>query len=336
MMCGSPLENSGIRTIRCLDNFDLSEANFNNTSPSSKFFPPGVPGITGDYEVMFDGNDGTNSSHKINLNTGVVEDNPTGYRVIQDVWAQDYLVIGNYMYVIEQSYLEVYELPNYSNVKSFRIGDYEGRDSAHSKRCLFYDSTNEVLYLILGSTSSGSVCGAKITSNGTYFSSATAITDYSDLGLPFTVDPTKYTVKSLGSTKFCLIPINTSSSNNVFKALVVGMSLVDSKVDVKNVIYPLYNTSIIAWVENTGTFYILDHMNDNTRNIYYNDSSDFGMYDTFNIAFRKTSGTLDQYLGVVYSAEEDCTQLLSLSALTTPIQKGANDTLYVTYGYRIV
>jgi hypothetical protein len=51
MMCGSPLENSGIRTIRCLDNFDLSEANFNNTSPSSKFFPPGVPGITGDYEV---------------------------------------------------------------------------------------------------------------------------------------------------------------------------------------------------------------------------------------------------------------------------------------------
>jgi hypothetical protein len=336
MMCGSPSENSGMRTIRCLDNFDLSEANFNNTSPSSKFFPPGVPGITGDYEVMFDGNDGTNSSHKINLNTGVVEDNPTGYRVIQDVWAQDYLVIGNYMYVIEQSYLEVYELPNYSNVKSIRIGDYEGRDSAHSKRCLFYDSTNEVLYLILGSTSSGSVCGAKITSNGTYFSSATAITDYSDLGLPFTVDPTKYTVKSLGSTKFCLIPINTSSSNNVFKALVVGMSLVDSKVDVKNVIYPLYNTSIIAWVENTGTFYILDHMNDNTRNIYYNDSSDFGMYDTFNIAFRKTSGTLDQYLGVVYSAEEDCTQLLSLSALTTPIQKGANDTLYVTYGYRIV
>jgi hypothetical protein len=336
MMCGSPSENSGMRTIRCLDNFDLSEANFNSTSPSTKFFPPGVPGITGDYEVMFDGNDGTSSSHKINLNTGVVEDNPTGYRVIQDVWTQDYLVIGNYMYVIEQSYLEVYELPNYSNVHSIRLSDYGASNSVNSKRCLFYDYTNDVLYLILGCESSGSVCGAKITSNGTYFSSATAITDYSELGLPFTVDPTKYTVKSLGSTKFCLIPINTSSSNTVFTALVIGMSLVDSKVDIKNVIYPLYKQSIIAWVENTSTFYVLDRIQDNTKYIYYNDSSDFGMSDVFNIAARGPISTLDQYLGVVYSAEEDCTQLLSLSALTTPIQKGANDTLYVTYGYRIV
>lgn len=335
MMCGSPSENSGMRTIRCLDNFDLSDINFNNTSPSAKFFPPGVPGITGDYEVMFDGNDGTSSSHKINLNTGVVEDNPTGYRVIQDVWAQDYLVIGNYMYVIEQSYLEVYELPNYSNVHSIRINDYVSSTSLNSKYSLFFDSTNNILYLIVGSASSGAVCGAKITSNGTYFRSATAITDYSDLGLPFTVDPTKYTVKSLGSTKFCLIPINTSSSNTVFTALVIGMSLVDSKVDVKNIIYPLYKQSIIAWVENTSTFYILDHLNDN-KYTYYNDSAGYGMTDSFEIAVRGTSGTLDQYFGVVYSAEEDCTQLLSLSALTTPIQKGANDTLYVTYGYRIV
>ena len=335
MMCGSPSENSGIRTIRCLDNFDLSDTNFGSTSPSTKFFPPGVPGITGDYEVMFDGNDGTSSSHKINLNTGVVEDNPTGYRVINDVWAQDYIVIDNYMYVIEQSYLEVYELPNYSNVASIRINDYVST-SRNSKRCLFFDYTNNILYLILGSASSGEMCGAKITSNGTYYRNATAITDYSDLGLPFTVDPTKYTVKSLGSTKFCLIPINTSSSNNVFTALVVGMSLVDSKVDVKNVIYPLYNNSIIAWVENTSTFYVLDKISDSTKYIYYNESSDFGMSDSFKIAVRGTSGTLDQYFGVTYSAEEDCTQLLSLSALSTPIQKGANDTLYVTYGYRVV
>lgn len=338
MMCGVPNGDYGLRTIRCLDNFDLRADTIGNQSASSRFLPPGITGITGDYEVMTNGNDGVNSTHKINLNTGVVEDNPVGYKVFDTNRVQDYIVIGNYAYVVEESYLEIYELPNFTEVTYINIGNYSGISNPYqSKKTLFYDSTNNYLYLICGRNSSSGTCGAKLTNNGTYFTSPTAITDYTDLGLPFEVDPSKYTVKSLGSNKFCLIDILTNNSASIYKARVIGMSLVDNKIDLKNIIYPLYQYSVIAWVENTSTYYVFDIV-DGSKTVYENSTGGADRYTGgyVSIMFANASGDSYQAMGVVYSAEEDCTQLLSLSALSTPIQKGANDTLYVTYGYRVV
>jgi hypothetical protein len=41
-------------------------------------------------------------------------------------------------------------------------------------------------------------------------------------------------------------------------------------------------------------------------------------------------------IGWTYSKKSDCCQLLSLAELSNPINKGANDVLYVSYGYEVV
>ncbi len=324
---------SGLRVVRNLDNFKYVQGG--TFTPSSKFTPPGIPGVTGDYEVYYNGGDGTSNTHKLNLSTGVVEDSPTGYKEMPENYLMDYIVIDNYLYCLynHYAYVNVYSLPSMSYVTGFN-----GIDGNYDRCSFYYDYTNEVLYVSGNYSSSydGQNLLGKLTKNGNaYFSSVEArYTDYSSLNLPFTIDEKKYFIKSMGPNQILLEGREVNNYN--YKGILVGKALVDGKVDVKNTIYPITSrNTCVCWVDNINTYFVFDNnyeFNLTETNIFYN----YLKYTYYYSNSTQSSQQVYTHPGVMYSTENDCCQLCSLSALATPIEKGANDTLYVTYGYQVV
>lgn len=324
---------SGLRVVRNLDNFKYVQGG--SFTPSYKFTPPGITGVTGDSEVYFNGGDGTSNTHKLNLSTGVVEDSPAGYREMPDTYLMDYIVIDGYLYCMydSSSYVYVYSLPDMSQVRSI-----DALGGSYSRCSFYYDYTNEVLYVSGNYSSSydGQNLLAKLSKNGNaYFSSVeTRYTDYSSLNLPFTIDEEKYFIKSMGPNQILLQGRDVDNYN--FKGLLVGKALVDGKVDVRNTIYPITpRQTVISWIDNLNTFYVFDL----AYSFGLTDTQVFNKYLKYTYYFSNSNQSSQQlytHPGVLYSTENDCCQLCSLSALATPIEKGANDTLYVTYGYQVV
>jgi len=342
MCVGSPDDTKGIRVYRFLDDITIQEGG--SFTPSSYICPPGCGGLSAN-EIFINYTNENGSTHKVNLETGVIDDNPTGYKVIDTSYmseASDIIIIGDYLYVVNGYYVHVYNKTTCVNVKDIYIGGNQ-----YGKQLFYYDGTSERLFVTScnrGDTTTPCMTELTKGSYDYYGVKGTDYTDYSELvtlGLGFTVDSTKYTIKSFGSNKVGLC--DTLSGNRADYDCNT-MLIVDKQPDSNNnlicydCIPSLFKkASFISYDETNDNYYVFDLWNyaryliDNTAASITVSPLEYTQYKLDGI-----TANITYNIGWTYSKKSDCCQLLSLAELSEPINKGANDVLYVSYGYEVV
>ena len=337
MMVGSPLVSSGIRTVRLCDDIVIQEGL--SYVKSTEICPPGCCGL-GSSEMYINYTNDAGSTHKINLETGVIDDDPAGYETIDTSYMSDIsdmIIIGDYAYILTNHYVYIF-----SKATMTYVGSISSLDATHGKNLFFYDSSNDRLFVTRGYYDGTIVMTELVKGSEVYFSTrGNNYSDYTELNLGITIDPTKYTIKSLGNSKIGLVDeIEGDRYDYDCNNMLICSKTLDAngRLQVENVVFGLWKTgSFLLWNDTANTYYVFDNWN-STRYVQ----------DYVTPVVRVNPITRNQYklsgisdikeyqFGWTFSKASDCCQLLSLAELSTPINKGANDVLYVTYGYQVV
>jgi len=342
MCVGSPDETRGLRVYRFLDDITIQEGGSFNRS--SYICPPGCGGLSNN-EIFINYTNENGSTHKVNLETGVIDDNPTGYKVIESSYfskASDTIVIGDYIYAVSNYNVYVFDKATCAYIRDFYIGGNQ-----YGKQLFYYDSTSERLFVTCcnrGDTTTPCMTELVKGSYSYYGTKGTDYTDYSELetlGLGFSVDSESYTIKSFGDNKvgLCDTLYGNRPDYDCNTMLVVGKQT-DSNNNLVcyDCIPSLFKLNSFIWYDETNDNYYVFDFWDNAR-LLIDDTAASIQVNPLNYTQYKLDGVtanLTYQIGWTYSKKSDCCQLLSIAELSTPINKGANDVLYVSYGYEIV
>ena len=357
----------GVNIGKCIDRVNTQYTNFG--SLSTGFLMPGVNGYTANDEILLNFSmDGINK-WKFSLTTGeitqvkdtdnffVLPMNTTTYKYIMDT-----IVVDNYLYILGldkfgTSDLYVYVLdinnnmstvtnfycsyrtsfPTFSNAKFLRIGS-NLYVTAWAADKLSNEGTPDKLW--------------KLNSNGTYFnSSSTSETDFSSVGFtaPSGVDIAYVGLGNYGSSYIMYIGCKYTQGNTTteiagqnfgYKSMgYVFTDLSNPLGTVIDVICGINPGSILFSAgSNKGMLRLgFDYYNSNTTDYgdYYdnvecnknivNNSNDS---DSVTVALGKA--------GVIYTPDKSWTDVISFVKLNSPIVKGDDDIMYVSYGYKVV
>lgn len=372
MMPAGVLNNygDGVKFSKCIDKVNVQSSNY--VSMSTGFLIPGVPGYTGNSEVLLNFNMDGNSRWKYNIGTGEISavsesDNffipePTSGEIT------DMQYIDNYLYVVsvvigskgsQRVYIDIYDPLNSMNkVKSF-TAQYKISAEYKIKAIIFKGADGNVYVSAVNSTStttSGAAKLWKITKTGTEVptSIGTAETDFSSIGLslPTGLDVTKVGIGKYGDNYILYNPIKyldnlgrgTFVESNYIGYKMVGYvfsDLSDPAGSLIDMIPGITPNEVLFNIGGTAGSLRIGFDSDISDIGRVNDIYDFGNNQRIiqNNTDKTNEGNITyntMKTGVFLTLNKWWTNVISFVKLTTPIQKAENDILYVSYGYKIV
>lgn len=348
----------GVRNAKCLDKINFTYQNFG--AFSTGFCPPGIPGITGDTEVLLNYSQDSISQHKHDLATGVTTDITSGWAGIPfprnspSYKMEDYFYDGSrYLYVIDLNgsiaetsyvYVTVYDTLGgvYTYLTNFAIYSPTG---AYMNGAYFLKSGTDVYVSILGSLTNGAGGVVKLTKSGAYYNGSVVVADYSFLGLtaPTGLVAGEFAIKSLASGRYALItaamPQKTATVSTDFdtgsyaKHAFVFTDLTKPFDSIIGVIEWMTNYGCIVSTASVTGFLSVDFYNylASQASGYDVDGASQSVKNNSYPNGKQNSNPN----GVWWSDLSWSSNVVSHVELTTPVTKGANDILYVIYGYKI-
>lgn len=357
--CLSGINNCGVTNKKCIDRLNILDTKYKSLSTS--FLPPGIPGYTSNDEVLLNFEYDGNNKWKYNLVTGemVALQESDNFAVLPK-GSCDYLVDGNYVYVLnigsgnpvsgswQYPDIAVY---NISNLSSTITTIDLGQNSCWlGKLC----KIGERLFVTLFTKNSSQVF--ELTKSGNYFNNKKS-SSFDEIGIVIP-DGLKNKnvglgVGSYGASQYILymMPDNPQPGNNNFYysgILSNGVVFSNLKDVVGSASAKFSNIGRYDIAFNTGSNkgFIGIGLNSGLTGVVT--SSDFPWFNQFDgkrsfmQSIKGSSGavvsnTLD-YLksGVFITLEGWSTDVLSFVKLNQPIQKGDNDIMYVSYGYKVL
>lgn len=328
----------GYRIAKCLDRVNILDTNF--SSLTSKYTPAGVAGITTEEEIITNYKVNDVEWHKINLNTGEITDltdTNTLYGII-DADTLDYKIIDDYIYVLKSSggtnsinnYIYVYKISTAEMVKRFSvISAYTGNAK------LLYK--NGELFLTLAGYNTNAYNLIHKLGKGTYdyFNVVDTKTDtYAGITeIPAGINEKFVCLGNYGDNYIMYISRAITGTDCKYCTAYIFTDMNNIAGSIKDCIPSLrytdivFNTTQAKGVLSLGICRETSQYYDGYQNnrIYISNGSDTKTQE-FNIK------------GLFYSPDKSWSNIVSIVKLEGDdvIEKGEQDVLLVTYGYRIV
>lgn len=354
---------SGISTWMCIDKGNVQDINF--TAKSTAFCPPGIAGFTGNNGVFLNYTHSGNSRHKLDLSTGDMWDLDES-----EAWftfptnTMDWIIDGDYVYALTKTPLSwsdamkvyVYNKATMAQIATFNV-DYDGYQMSFSNLIkASFLMKNGVLYIttVLYSDS-GLVLDRYYTltkGSRDYWSAetGTAAKTYSGLvTLPaFITDETKVAFGHFGDKylmyvleypyDFTTPPSGYTEYSGLTCMAYVFSDLEDiaGSMEQNKIFYGISPYTLKYKTDTRGGFLKIGfepHVS--TMQVGYTP------YDNIignKIIVNNSSGGSQEILnhsqGLWISDESEHGNCYSIRLLSEPVEKGASDKLYVSYGYQ--
>lgn len=346
--------------MKCLDKTNNQAADYVNNSTG--FLIPGVPGYTSSSEIMLNYNGGR---WKMDLSTGEMTAVESGDPFFVFVNPRnviggccDMRVIGNYLYVLYfpaanpsyEIYMKVYDIQDgMNNVGTYSkvIGSQMNAD--YIRTCKFLKLGNDYFMTVARYNSdsyvSSQVKAVKLGGSYNWLSFDTVYNDYSyftNLVAPSGIPDYMLGFSDWGNNYIMWMGAGDITSEICnYTCGVVGLIFTDptdpggSIIDAiycADMSVPFYSTNIKC------TFTIGYRINQNSLsggNWYSTDNED-GKVRLFSNASPSGSGYDLYQNGLFISMLGWSSNILSFVKLQTPVEKGSEDELFVSYGYRVV
>lgn len=354
-MLGKPLATSpypvdnGCLFGKILDKVNRCYANYLNNSTA--FCPPGIPGITDNDTILLNFNQDNISRWKYSISTGEVTEVPASdvFWVPFDSKASygsivDYFVEGGYLYILylsskngssSQYTVVVYDTSTQSIVTSYK----RGGSGYLINNCHFLKYNGNV-YVTWNSSvkniaSSGQASRAsKLNKSGAYYNSMSNVLDIeAELGitLPTGLDKKIVSFGNYGSNYIVSIGdamIVTSSLSAIHANMIEQLPPLN--MGGTKVLVPFSAGSNLGFIgvgcPNSST---------SSSSLQSNYATDGYWTTQMN---SPTTAYVNNFLesGIFLAMDGWWTSLLSFAVLNSPITKGDNDEMFITYGYKIV
>lgn len=364
----------GINIGKCIDRVNTQYTNFG--SLSTGFMIPGVNGYTANDEILLNFNQDGISKWKFNLTTGEVTqvndtDNffvlPMNFSSVSNpyYYIMDALVIGNYLYTLSLQAMGsngvpkviVHDLNNNMNiVANFACKYISNLDIFHNAKFL---KIGNDLYVTAWATGTVTESNTpiklwKLNNNGTYFnSSGSYYKDFSSIGfeVPSGVNINYIGLGNYGNSYVMFVGSNYTefmSSTNIESYRHGYKSVGYVFTDLSN---PLGTVTDVICGINPGSILFSAGSNKGMLRIGFDslakDPQYFGnCYDYIEcnkkVANNSDNGNVNsKYItlsnrGVIYTPDKSWTDVISFVKLNSPIVKGDDDIMYVSYGYKVV
>lgn len=354
-MMGKPLATSpypvdnGCLFGKIIDKVNRCYANYLNNSTA--FCPPGITGITDNDTILLNFNQDNISRWKYSISTGDVTEVPAS----ETFWVPfeykssygcvvDYFVDSGYLYILylaskdgsSSSYtVAVYDTSTQSLVTSYK----RGGSGYYVNNCHFLKYNNNV-YVAWNSSvansgnSSQTSRASKLSKSGAYYNSMSNVTDLeTELGitLPTGLDKNIVSFGNYGSNYIVSIGdamIITSSLSDIHANMIEQLPPLD--MGKTKVLVPFSAGSNLGFISvgcpksSAGSTSL--------QSDYVTDGYWTTKMNSPTTAY--VSSFLDS--GIFLSLDGWWTSLLSFAILSTPITKGDDDEMYITYGYKVV
>lgn len=361
----------GINIGKCIDRVNTQYTNFG--SLSTGFMIPGVNGYTANDEILLNFSQDGVSKWKFNLTTGEVTqvkdtDNffvlPMNYNN-KYYYIMDALVIGNYLYTLSlqqigsggQPRVIVHDLNNNMNiVANFTCKYISNNDKYHNAKFLKIGSDLYVTAWATGTVTESNtpIKLWKLNNNGTYFNSAGSYyNDFSSIGfvVPTGVNINYIGLGNYGSSYVMFVGSNyteymssTNIESNIYGYKSVGYVFTDLSNPLGTV------TDVICGI-NPGSILFSAGSNKGMLRIGFDSLASkpyqFGSCYDYTECNKKVANNSDNgdnpnnyttlyNKGVIYTPDKSWTNVISFVKLNSPIVKGDDDIMYVSYGYKVV
>ncbi len=355
-MMGKPLAtssypiNNGCVFGKILDKVNRCYTNYVNNSTA--FCPPGVSGITDNDTILLNFNQDNISRWKYSISTGEITEVPSN----DTFWVPfkydssygklvDYFVDSGYLYLLYITNRDYYNNGYYSvavyniNTQSFVTSYQRGGSGYYINSCHFLRYNNNV-YVTWNSSveNSGNTSqtsrASKLSNNGTYYNSMSNVSDIaSELGITL---PTGLSDKIMSFGNY-----GQNYIVNIGETMIITSSLSAIHANMLGQLPPLNMGGMQAIVPFSAGSNI-GFLGIGCPNAAYNSSSIQSNFCTDAYWYTKMNSPTTEYTsnflesGLFLTLDGWWTSLLSFAILNTPITKGDNDEMYVTYGYKVV
>ena len=364
--CYDNVNKDGIRYMKCLDYGAAQDSLFAGSVRG--FLPPNVPGYTESDEILiyFDNRGG--KKWKYNIQTGEMTKlddaaqfisfpaPPISGTVYSPDYMADYLVSGNYMYVLRNTvgstsatnrtlYIDTYDLST-GNLLATRSKSTGSTSRIYASKFLSYNG--KVYVDTLGSSKSSNFkVTYEVNTSASVWEFGTEVTIANILSIPAGLDPKDVMFGNYGEQfvmfVHCFTEYYSAGSKQYydgmeFKGYVYG-SLSDlSPSNIVDCIEGLFNMAVLfSNGSNAGVIQV--GFNPDTS-IEFNTNGQRYNSEDFNYTVRNAQGDFPYARSYNYSIYLSLngwwTNAISYVKLDEPIQKGDDDTVRVTYGYKIV
>lgn len=338
----------GIRAMKLLDRLNVQDTNFGNLSTS--FLPPGISGYTSASEILLNYDINGNNRWKYNFSTGEVTSLSSGdkFATLNDLGATgtitDYYVEGNYLYTASYSsstvYFQAFDITNNMN-RVARLNQSFGSGIV----CAKIITVNSRLFVtvMMDSTSDAGNHMFEVTkgSQAYYGTKGSVYDDYSELGvtLPSGVTVNRTCFGMYGDSYVMYkMSEETGFTTEDIRLSIVGLvcnSLSAIATSIQGLISALNPDSILfSTTSGKGVLQIGTDMKT------YAGIAPVGLVESGFCMKNQNDETQTQYQfndsGVFLSLDGQWSNVMSFVKLDSPIEKGDNDVLYVSYGYKVV
>ena len=355
-MVGKPIatsaypKNNGCVFGKILDKVNRCYANY--ASNSTAFCPPGIQGVTDNDTILLNFTQDNVSRWKYSISTGEITEVPStdtfwvpfkydtsnGYNLV------DYFVDNGYLYLLrlqskDNSYsgyvVSVYNIGTQSLVTSYYSISY----SRFTNNCHFLRYNNNVY--VTWNTNETNISGSTVTSrasklsnNGTYYNSMSDVADIAtELGITL---PTGISEKLLSFGNY-----GQNYIVSIGDAMIVTSSLSNIHANMIEQLPPLNMGGMQAIVpfsagSNIGFIGIgCPNADADSNSLQSEFRTDAYWYTKMNSPTTEYNSDF-RTSGVFLTLDGWWTSLLSFAILGSPITKGDNDEMYITYGYKVV
>lgn len=342
MPCIKSPFGSGFRVAKLIDDVNVQNTNYGNLSTS--FLPPGIPGFTGNDEILLNFKKDGVSKWKYNLQTGEMKQVPDtdNFKTFYDISSnlqynsiEDYIIDGSYIYIMGGGTVYVADLATLTYITNFSTAYSNGRYASK------FVVVNGELYVSHNYTS---VSGTqyvlvKLNKGANYYNTyGTRYTDYSSIGLTLPSGfITQKTSLGMYGENYCLYVVTKDGPDDSVGVLgevgfvFSGLGDMPGSFQQFLSIMPKLRCSFSAG-SNKGIIFI-GYGGYPTNGTNYADGYDGRTYIKNNVGSVDFSETT---YGIHISLDNWGSNVMSFVKLDQPIQKGDTDVLYVSYGYKVV
>lgn len=363
--CVKRPDGDGVRFMKCIDRVNSQYTNYGHRSTG--MLPPGISGYTSNDEILLNFSQDNKERWKFNLTNGEVTEVPDGdpFFVVLQKDSVGYLVDikkeGNYLYVLRLNYISTYSPNVYVQVYDLSVTPTPKLLTTFS----FYASSGSYLcgakFLTVGdqlyvtvisspefnpdSASFDKIFTLSKGSNAYWSSVGTQAKDFSPIGVtvPSGLDINRVCFGNYGTNfaMYVYTPIDNESQSYIgYKCKAyIFTNLTNLDPDAALDCVTGMNPNSLLWSAGTNSGVIQIGFDAySSRNGIYDADQVYDMFDSvfqINNNSKQVTETLGSD-GVFISLNSWWTNVISFVRLQTPIEKGDDDIMYVSYGYKVV
>ena len=345
------LGGSGISTWMCIDKGNVQDINF--TAKSTAFCPPGIAGFTGNNGVLLNYKHTGNSRHKLDLSSFDMIDLDAS-----EPWftfpanTMDWIIDGDYVYALTKKLgtsaslvVYVYNKATMAQVTTFNVAYNNNVASFESLIKASFLMKSGVLYITTVLTEAASVVRDRYYTlkKGTkaYWSAkdGTAATTYSNLvTLPAFISNENIVAFGHFGDKYLMYVQEypyTNSGSTCVAYVFSDLEDIAGSMEQNKIFYGISPHTLKYKTDTRAGFMRIGFAPNANTQVGY---ADYDYTIGNKVLVNNTSGTYQEILndsqGLWISDESEHGNCYSIRLLSEPVEKGASDKLYVSYGYQ--